>query len=488
MPTSENNGVQFPNQFGAAPSASDLVHRVLVQTIEHFPQTFARLRTDPKKTPFRSAHLSDLLMDFEILRGASPQRIEIAKSITDLLQTWFLFKTQYGSQTLEQTFAGTTVPLPLTLEAPKETYQQQEIGISYGGRKFTGREELLKAVALFVHDNAMSDEAAQALEWSINFISDRENMGILRKRKFVLLGGTAELSPLTILLSLGADVFTTHSSSHSLRRKLDSEADNIGYPGRLFHTKDGCDLLTSPDAISQTIIDSFAKGEKLDIGLFAYKGGKGYEWRLASAMDGIVRNLRRINLIRSVTYYLSPSMITEISPSTAAVSQERFNRQYSLEKRLLNLFAFNSLWKRNISALDGKYWARSVLAYQGASYAAANLFGKIYPAEVYCSDFKMQDAVIVSANVAPITATASTETPATRLALAEAGRFGIDVFPPGTTRTLMCLLMLHDLLHPSPPSLENVFSKQVHGGVFTAPWALESIMKLAYLRGLLRRR
>jgi len=483
MTESESSGAQFPKCEGKSPSASGLVQRLMGQAILRFPQVFDKLRTGPPSPFFRDSHLANLLMDFEVLRGASQQRVEVAKYITDLVQKWFVFESDRRTQTLEEALAVATSPLPLRLETPGRNHQEQEIEISIKGRRFTGRDGVLGAISELTDSGVISAEAARALEWSTNFVAAGDHGDQLRGRKFVLLGGTAELSPLANLLSAGADVLTTHSSPGSLHRKIASELDNIAYPGRLFCIGDGFDLLVSPGKFSQTVVESFTKGEKVDVGLFAYKGGGGREWRLAAVMDGIVRKVLRRGLLRSVTYYLSPSMITEISASTAALSVERFNQQYSLDKHLFNLLTFNSLWKRNVLEGNGRYWTRSVLPHQGASYAAAKLFGTIYSAEVYCSNFESSETVIVSANVAPITATASTDTRVTRIAFAQAGHFGIDIFTPSTSRTLMYLLSLHDIFHP-PSSSQQLFSKQIHGGVFTAPWGLDSTMKLAYLRGV----
>ena len=101
---------------------------------------------------------------------------------------------------------------------------------------------------------------------------------------------------------------------------------------------------------------------------------------------------------------------------------------------------------------------------------------KIYPAEVYCND------TVISANVAPITTTISTDTALTRVAFPYAKDFGIKVFKPTTTRTLMYLLSVYDLLNPQLSSNRNLFAKQVHGGVFTNPWSLASVMRLASCR------
>jgi hypothetical protein len=93
----------------------------------------------------------------------------------------------------------------------------------------------------------------------------------------------------------------------------------------------------------------------------------------------------------------------------------------------------------------------------------------------------------VSANVAPIARTASTNVRRAHVLIDQAGQFGIEVFEPSTVRTLMYLLMIHDLFNDAPPC-NSLFARQVHGGVFTGPWALQSVAKLAYLRAQIRRR
>ena len=114
----------------------------------------------------------------------------------------------------------------------------------------------------------------------------------------------------------------------------------------------------------------------------------------------------------------------------------------------------------------------------------ANLFGKIHSAEAYADS--ATQPVRVSANVAPITSTESTATPQTRLLFPELARLGVTVFEPAVARTVMGSLLLHDLVRPMP-ARNGLFRQQVHGGVFTNAWALDSLMTMAYARARLRR-
>jgi hypothetical protein len=61
---------------------------------------------------------------------------------------------------------------------------------------------------------------------------------------------------------------------------------------------------------------------------------------------------------------------------------------------------------------------------------------------------------------------------------------GIDVIPAPLSQQLMFLLLMSDLFGDARAEPRLLFAKQIHGGVFTNPWALNSVMKQAYLRGI----
>ncbi len=188
------------------------------------------------------------------------------------------------------------------------------------------------------------------------------------------------------LLSAGAEVFTTARSDERMGEWMEAAAI-AGAGGRLWTVRGGCDLLLQPVEIANTLVEEFSRGQPIDVVVLAYEGGRGREWRLSAAMDGIVRRIAGAGMLRSVSYYLSPSVCTEVSRETAEVSEGRFRAEYGLGRRVVNALAGGRLWQRNVvragEGEDGRAWSRTVLRYQGASYIAANLFGKVYAAEVY---------------------------------------------------------------------------------------------------------
>jgi hypothetical protein len=94
----------------------------------------------------------------------------------------------------------------------------------------------------------------------------------------------------------------------------------------------------------------------------------------------------------------------------------------------------------------------------------------------------------VSFNVAPATWTRSvTKNRVLAAAYAGAGRFGIEIFEPATTRALMAGLLVHDLNREphADGSPEGLFSEgATHGGLWTAAYETRSALGIAALAGL----
>jgi predicted nucleic acid-binding protein len=94
----------------------------------------------------------------------------------------------------------------------------------------------------------------------------------------------------------------------------------------------------------------------------------------------------------------------------------------------------------------------------------------------------------VSANVAPATSTRlGDEQPRARRGVRRRRTFGVEVFPPATSRVLMAALLVHDLrtggvetAHP-----DDVFAAQAaHGGLWRLGYDLRSVIGIAAVRGL----
>jgi hypothetical protein len=119
---------------------------------------------------------------------------------------------------------------------------------------------------------------------------------------------------------------------------------------------------------------------------------------------------------------------------------------------------------------------------QGPNYALAKRLQR------WRATVARRDGVHVSLNVAPPTRTRSVvKNRALASAYAGAHRFGIEVFEPATSNTLMAALLVHDLRtatpEPTAPWREEA-RNAVHGGLWRTPYAPRSALGLAVLIGL----
>ena len=90
--------------------------------------------------------------------------------------------------------------------------------------------------------------------------------------------------------------------------------------------------------------------------------------------------------------------------------------------------------------------------------------------------------------VAPMTRTRSVlRNRALAAAYGGAHVFGVEVFDPPTSNTLMAALLVHDLRRPAPPRAHpwhDEAAGAAHGGVWRVAYAPRSALSLAALVGL----
>ena len=91
-------------------------------------------------------------------------------------------------------------------------------------------------------------------------------------------------------------------------------------------------------------------------------------------------------------------------------------------------------------------------------------------------------------NVAPPTRTRSVlKNRALAAAYVGAPRFGVEVFEPATTKTLMAALLVHDLHTGGGPALDHPWRDEAHaaahGGLWRCAYAPRSALTIAALMG-----
>jgi hypothetical protein len=456
-------------------SAATLLYEMLAEAMAMFPETFADVPLAGDVTTFRSTY-PIVLPQFEAARLASPQRVEIAGFLAESFGHHLVWQSARGSEPLESYLTESGTPLALQWQEgsgePGWTPQFDYHGVQWCGAAFSDLGQHL------AQRNIITPQAGHALRWLSETLLDDGRVH-LTGRKIVMMGASAEMAPVQHWLQAGADVLWL-----DIRPPSDAWLGASGHAGHLAWPVSGSDLLhTDPRDLVATIL-AFADGDAVDLGLYAYAPGQARELRLTGCMNAIVRALPA-PLIASVTMLVSPTTPTELSAHDCSAMAARWQTRPRSESVLDGL---GLLGRGGGSAIcQGAAATRTVVGIQGASYQAAQYFGKVVTAEYWARHgipvSNVTEPLRVSANTAAITRTRSIQHPVFDAAFIGADAFGVETFTPELSRTLNGLLAVHDWTHPERQIPGEI---RVHGGIHTLPYPLEATLRAAATWGFIR--
>jgi|GEM_PF-334339 len=473
-------------------SGSTIFLEALAEAARRFPSALGKVRLPSDGATFKRT-FPEVVTRFELHRAASPERVEIARSLIASLHARLFFRESGTNES--------QVLLSDYLQQPRAPVALRVVGgqgeprwnaeIPWRNERFEGTSRLATMVATMRELHLMTDAAKLGLDWIIARLVANGGRLDLRGERFALLGAGAELAPTELLLAAGADVLWVDRATAPERLLAGDFAGRL----HLVPGTSATDLLADPGTVRQAIIDFARTGDEtrgVHLGLYAYAPGKGRELRLAAVMDAIARSLPR-GVARSVALLVSPTTPGEVQAE---------DREAALTRR-----ATAQVWKKTLEktgvlspkaqeTLGSTTVSRSVVSLQGAAYQAAQYLAKMMAAEALLADGISGAPVSVSANVAGITATRSLLHPLFQAAFLGAPRFGIEIYDPATTRVLSGLLALHDVLAPSAPGasqrsgepvlerVKKVAAESIHGGCRALSWELEPTIRVGAVLGL----
>jgi hypothetical protein len=406
---------------------------------------------------------------------------------------------------------GEDIPLAEAVDAPSSQLgtttvegrrtPERGLTIPYRGERLQG-DALHRQLDTWVEAGTVEPSFAEA----VRLVMDHPDWLDLADRTVVVLGAGAEMGPVTSLSAWGARLALVDLPRQPLwERVLGSVRDGAGSATVPLQRP-----VDDPDDIAQVAaaagadllhetpeIATWLRGldGPLTVGNYVYADGAD-NVRVSMAADALTLALCRDRDDVSLAMLATPTDVYAAPEEAVVDSQRRFS-QAGIGSRAARTVSGSRLYAPNYTELvttpDGHRYglADCLVAQQGPNYALAKRMHR------WRARLARAQGHVVSANVAPATSTRSvTKNRILAAAYAGAPRFGVEVFEPATSNSLMAALLVHDLRNPKAPGNPDVvlahplelFGQQAgHGGMWRNPFAPRSVLTMAALLGLVRR-
>jgi len=504
-------GVCFPQGGDGKRSTSATGRAIFADSVRQADPTLAA-RIEHTRD-WRSGYLTPL-RDIVLTAARSPQAaLTISSDGLASAHRRFTFERQGEQVTLAEGMAADRRPGFGSVTARGTAPRESELSLPYHGRRLFG-DELRRQIDRWVEGGIAEPGFATAL----HLVLDNPDWLDLNGVDIAILGAGAEMGPTRSLLRWGANVHavdlprpevwqrllaTARSTAGTLRVPI--AFDERGNPpfvvGGIVHPEDdptvaahaGGDLLRQAPELSRWLgeID-----QAFVLGSYAYADGAAHVL-LSMASDAIAVDLlsRRDDL--TLAYLATPTDVFMVPFDAVEESRRRWDaRGVSglLQSPLRLLRQFQPNYAEDYVTDDGTPFGicDSLVPQQGPNYALAKRLQR------WRALVARSSGTPVSLNLAPATRTQSVlKNRALAAAYAGAGRFGVEVFDPSTSNTLMAALLVHDLRNPSAaarPSttLANPMDLFVqganHGGLWRAAYSPRSVLGIAAVLGMFEAR
>jgi hypothetical protein len=238
----------------------------------------------------------------------------------------------------------------------------------------------------------------------------------------------------------------------------------------------GADLLHNLPQVADWLL---GVDGRLVLGNYVYADGA-TNVRVATAVDALTLRLQERRDDVALAFLATPTDVFAV-PGDAVAHAERGYAARGILRRSLRVASGGRLLHRGYPPGADPGINDSLVPQQGPNYALAKRLQR------WRATVARQAGSTVSFTVAPPTRTRSVlRNRALAAAYAGAHRFGIEVFDPATSNTLMAALLVH-ALRTGGPALPHPWQEEAygaaHGGLWRVPYAPRSALGLAVLLG-----
>ncbi|MDQ2756557.1 MAG: hypothetical protein M3Y71_08335 [Actinomycetota bacterium] len=444
-----------------------------------------------RETSWRQGYLEHFRRLVEAGLPSEAGAVGIARDGLGVLHERMRMVTPDGEVPLVDAFVGRPSGVEHSLRTATVTGSgrpRTALSLPMGGARLEG-DALLRQLDDWSDRGILEPSAAEAVR---TVAAEPERLR-LEGRRVVVVGAGAEMGPLRALLDWGADLAGVDLPRPELWRRLLGIAEQSAGrltlpvtgdagPGGQLAAGAGADLLHQLPAVADWITG--LEGD-LVLGNYVYADGA-TNLRVAMAVDALSVELRRRRGDDvSLAFLATPTDVFAVPTDAVAQATRAYEDTAGIGRLLRPVFRAASggrLLKRNYAPGSDPGLNDSIVPQQGPNYALAKRLQR------WRATVARRDGLEVSLHVAPPTRTRSVlRNRALAAAYSGAHRFGIEVFEPATSNTLMAALLVHDLTSPRPPlraPWQEEADAAVHGGLWRGPYDPRSALGLAVVLGL----
>jgi hypothetical protein len=417
----------------------------------------------------------------------------------------------YLYDTIEFTRDGASVPIRAMPAGDPDTLRTvsisgkgkrvKELVVPFEGKRLSG-DDLRRQLDSWVADGVVEPGFATA----VGLVAENPDWLDTSDTSVVVLGVGAEMGPAFSLLRWGGRVVGVDLPNPAIwTRLIGSARDSAGtleipVPMSLPGTATDSDIIESAgtDLIARTP-EVLALLKSIDgpmvLGNYLYADG-GLHVRVSMAADALAVGLADRPDDLMLAYLATPTDAFAVPWRDVEISARNWahRRTKWLQPPLHLVGAFAKNYSQTVTSEHGTRYgiADCLVPQQGPNYALAKRLQR------WRSVVARDAGTRVSLNVAPATRTRSVvKNRALAAAYAGAHRFGIRVFDPSTSNTLMAAMLVHDLRNPKAAAnpevaLDNpmdLFSAAAnHGGLWTTGYEPRSVLGFAAALGMFESR
>ena len=392
-----------------------------------------------------------------------------------------------------RTASGTILELGDAIESPDneefhtttldgEGEREHTLSIPYHGERLRG-DDLHRQLGDWVKRGVITASCAEA----VRTVQDHPEWLALEGDTIAILGAGAEMGPLHALLRWGVEVAAVDLPRAELQKRIHETAiqgaGRVHLPsheGRRGDSKVGANVIEELPSIAQWL-DCFEG--RLVLGNYCYADGATHVL-VSVAGDALGQHLVNRRPDTALAFLATPTDVFAVPAEEVELAAAAYQRRSlsKLTRTPLRVMSGGRLLQRNYPPGADPGLCDSLVPQQGPNYAFAKRIQR------WRATSARDAGVTVSLNVAPATRTRSVlKNKALAAAFAGAHRFGVEVFDPATSNTLMAALLVYDL-RAGEPAQEHPWQDEAHnaahGGLWTGAYQPRSVLGLAAVLGL----